>query len=237
MFFNHDKVFTSLLCSKSDSSSLSVTSSLNSPSSPLCSKHWFRFQVLCLSVHVVPGDNYFTQNYCCSPWGKYFFMIPGHLRSWSVALTHSVSYTFCFSFYRPRWPYFFRFIPCLVPSVNWIGHEAAILPSMCEYSNPDPDLIKLPHQILSDIRTDSCLYSVGPSYKMTDRTAGPPIFDTSDATDPVTHKSCNLQWKIFCTLWGFPHHFHHWSIYYLSFPISKHIITPTCILYPPPISL
>jgi hypothetical protein len=53
-FFNHYKVFTSLLCFKSDSSSLSVKSSLNSPSSPLCSKHWFRFQVLCPSVHVVP---------------------------------------------------------------------------------------------------------------------------------------------------------------------------------------
>jgi hypothetical protein len=48
---------------------------------------------------------------------------------------------------------------------------------MWEYSNPD--LIKLAQKILSDIRTDSCLYSVGPSYKMTDRTAGPPVFDTS----------------------------------------------------------
>jgi hypothetical protein len=115
----------------------------------------------------------------CEESGFFFFTIPGHLRSWSVALTHSVSYTFCFSFYRPRWPYFFCFIPFLVPSVNWIGHEAAILPSMCEYSNPNPDLIKLPHQILLDIRTDSCLYSVGPSYKMTNWTAGPPIFDTS----------------------------------------------------------
>jgi hypothetical protein len=82
---------------------------------------------------------------------------------------------------------FFSFYPVPRPfrELNWeIGHEAAILPSwMWEYLNPDPDLIKLPQKILSDIRTDSCLFSVGPSYKRTDRTAGPPVFDTSATID------------------------------------------------------
>ena len=123
------------------------------------------------------------QKLLLQPVREVFFTIPGHLGSWSVALTHSVSYTFWFFFLSSSVTIFFSFYPVPRPfrELNWeIGHEAAILPSwMWEYSNPDPDLIKLPQKILSDIRTDSCLYSVGPSYKMTDRTAGPPVFDTS----------------------------------------------------------
>jgi hypothetical protein len=92
---------------------------------------------------------------------------------------------FLFFFLSSSVTLFFSFYPVPIPSVNWIGHEAAILPSMCEYSCPDPDLIKLPHKILSGIRTDSCLYSVGPSYKMTDRTAGLLIFDTSGTASSI----------------------------------------------------
>jgi hypothetical protein len=103
---------------------------------------------------------------------------------------------FLFFFLSSLVTIFISFYPVPRPfhELNWPRtDEATILPSMCEYSNPDPDLIKHLHQILLDIRTDICLYSVGPSYKMTDGTAGPSIFDTSEILSVLLKSVHHLQ--------------------------------------------
>jgi hypothetical protein len=53
-----------------------------------------------------------------------------------------------------------------------------------------------------------------------------------NATDSVMQKSCNLQRRIFCALWGtYFFTLRHWSIKYLLFLNSRHISLPTYIFY------